>query len=252
MVRHLEVIKFFLPVKWLFMIKNTAEQRRSEALHSCPGPLPAHARTTICYHKRSTHLNNTHKMATKRKCEEENNLAELSHKADGPSSDIHTSYQYEYSQKDESQSQEYYFAQYYEQRGDWAAFFDWNTSCYFYQNTTDFTVQWEQPDEWTSLPPKYLPISDLGSSVNPINSFETGSQTINYVTEGCLRRNARDIEAKNSEYLQRPSKRQTDPEESKKVHWIPEGATEYNIWYDRWVGEQWRRERDSGRNFLLN
>ena len=57
---------------------------------------------------------------------------------------------------------------------------------------------------------------------------------------------AGDLETKVQLLLSRPARRQIDPEEKKKLHWIPEGATEYNIWYDRWVGEHWRADKDHG------
>ena len=38
------------------------------------------------------------------------------------------------------------------------------------------------------------------------------------------------------ELMKRPARRQIEPEDASKVHWQPEGAEVYNIWYHKWSG----------------
>ena len=138
-------------------------------------------------------------------------------------------------------------SQWYEQRGQWIALYDWNSGHYYYQNLGDYTTQWEKPPEWDSIHPLYIPISNYnyeGFFKGSANGDDIES-TVNNEEEN-YKLSASDIEAKVETFLRRPARRQMDPEESKKMHWIPEGATEYNIWYDRWVGEHWRSDKDHG------
>ncbi|XP_074616281.1 pre-mRNA-splicing factor cwc2-like isoform X1 [Acropora palmata] len=138
-------------------------------------------------------------------------------------------------------------SQWYEQRGQWIALYDWNSGHYYYQNLGDYRTQWEKPPEWDSIHPLYIPISNYiseGFFKESANGYDIGS-TVNNEEEN-YKLSASDIEAKVETFLRRPARRQMDLEESKKMHWIPEGATEYNIWYDRWVGEHWRSDKDHG------
>lgn len=130
---------------------------------------------------------------------------------------------------------------YYEQRGHWVAMYDWNSGFYYYENITNSQTQWTKPEEWDSLYPNYAPYSQhlSGSTMKEQKSASTCEGT------------SLDIEAKVNLFSKRPARRQIDPDESKKVNWMPEGATEYNIWYDRWVGEHWRGERDFGKHEIF-
>lgn len=85
----------------------------------------------------------------------------------------------------------------------------------------------------------------------PANQFYRGSHnesvnTSDVNVEENFKQSAADVEAKVKRLLTRPARRQIDPEEKEKLHWIPEGTTEYNIWYDRWVGEHWWENKDHG------
>ena len=139
-----------------------------------------------------------------------------------------------------------YVSQWYEQRGPWIALFDWNSGHYYYQNLSDYRTQWEKPAEWDSIQPLYIPATQYnhyGFWNESVNGDGTGSDANEQ--ENC-KLSTSDLEAKVERLLTRPARRQIDPEERKKLHWIPEGATEYNIWYDRWVGEHWRSDKDHG------
>ena len=139
-----------------------------------------------------------------------------------------------------------YGVQWYEQRGQWIALYDWNSGHYYYQNISDHRTQWEQPADWGSIHPLYIPVNQYSAgfwneSVNrEVDTSKDVHEDENYkISVG-------NLEAKVQLFLSRPARRQIDPEEKKKLHWIPEGATEYNIWYDRWVGEHWRADKDHG------
>ena len=128
-----------------------------------------------------------------------------------------------------------YNASYCERRGDWISLYDWNTGYYYFQNATSSQTQWEKPPEWDSV----------------WSNYTSGSETSNCSLVGekeekSYKQTAGDIEQKVNLFSKRPARRQIDPEEKKKLNWIPEGATEYNIWYDRWVGEHWKGDRDFG------
>ncbi|XP_068696039.1 pre-mRNA-splicing factor cwc2-like [Montipora foliosa] len=138
-------------------------------------------------------------------------------------------------------------SEWYEQRGQWIALYDWNSGHYYYQNLADYRTQWEKPPEWDSIHPLYIPVNRYNyhgfgdmSANRAGTGYDVNEEEDNY------KLSASDIEAKVDRFLRRPARRQMDPEESKKMHWIPEGATEYNIWYDRWVGEHWRSDKDHG------
>lgn len=137
-------------------------------------------------------------------------------------------------------------SQWYEQRGQWIALYDWNSGHHYYQNLRDYRTQWEKPGEWDSIHPLYIPANQYnfhGFWNAPVNGPSTGNDASE---EENYKLSAADVEAKVERLLSRPARRQIDPEERKKMHWIPEGATEYNIWYDRWVGEHWRSDKDHG------
>ena len=137
-----------------------------------------------------------------------------------------------------------YGSQWYEQRGPWIALFDWNSGLYYYQNVSDYRTQWEKPADWDSIHPLFIPANQYcydgfdNQSVNGATSDARHNENI--------KQSGADVEAKVERLLIRPARRQIDPEERKKLHWIPEGATEYNIWYDRWVGEHWGTDKDHG------
>lgn len=135
-------------------------------------------------------------------------------------------------------------SQWYEQRGPWIALFDWNSGLYYYQNVSDYRTQWEKPADWDSIHPLFIPANQYC-----YDGFD--NQSVNGATSDAhqnenSKQSGADVEAKVERLLTRPARRQIDPEERKKLHWIPEGATEYNIWYDRWVGEHWGTDKDHG------
>ena len=140
-------------------------------------------------------------------------------------------------------------SQWYEQRGQWIALYDWDSGHYYYQNVSDYRTQWEQPAEWDSIHPLYIPANQYnyhGFWNESVNGNVTASDACEPREEEHYKFSAADLETKVERLLRRPARRQIDPEERKKLHWIPEGATEYNIWYDRWVGEHWRAGKDNG------
>ena len=169
-------------------------------------------------------------MAAKRKVEENNeNFAEFQTKRRENNTQ---------QQPTTSGVTDYY--QWYEQRGPWICLFDWTSGHYYYQNLNSYQTQWEKPAEWDSIHPMYAPLgqyhyNDPGESTE--SSLDKGKR---------YKQSWNDINSKIKSFLERPARRQIDPEEREKLHWIPEGATEYNIWYDRWVGEHWREGRDHG------
>ena len=137
-------------------------------------------------------------------------------------------------------------SQWYEQRGQWIALYDWNSGHYYYQNLSDYRTQWEKPPEWDSIHPLYIPANQY-TYHGSWNEAVYGNSTVSDAhQEENYKLSAADLETKVALLLGRPARRQIDPEERKKLHWIPEGATEYNIWYDRWVGEHWRSDKDHG------
>ncbi|KAL9974116.1 hypothetical protein ACROYT_G011117 [Oculina patagonica] len=179
-------------------------------------------------------------MAAKRKVEEtddkDENLSSLQHKRHENTTphEITTNYSTEHA----------YGSQWYEQRGPWIALYDWNSGLYYYQNVSDYRTQWEKPAEWDSIHPLYIPANQYsyhGFYNEPANASNSDTNHEENFKQTCA-----DVEAKVERLVTRPARRQIDPEEREKLHWIPEGATEYNIWYDRWVGEHWRADKDHG------
>ncbi|EDO36726.1 predicted protein [Nematostella vectensis] len=143
-------------------------------------------------------------------------------------------------------------SQFCEQRGNWVAYYHWVSGYYFYTNVKTQVTQWEVPAYWNNLPPVYNPWShsypvSTPSEPTPDSASSTvgeNNQTDQDEDEetNSFKITAEEIAKNLEKYKKRPAKRQADPDEKKKVHWIPEGATEYNIWYDRWVGEHWHKD----------
>ena len=122
----------------------------------------------------------------------------------------------------------------YEERGCWRKLYDYQTGHWYYQNLWTNTTQWMAPVGWETWP---LNINHRQESMT------TDSETTGLLK---FRKTSEELERKNAEYMKRPAKRQMEPEEAKKLHWRPEGANEYNIWYDRWIGDHWKGTRDDG------
>lgn len=120
----------------------------------------------------------------------------------------------------------------YEERGCWRKLYDYQTGHWYYQNLWTNTTQWMAPVGWETW---------------PLNNQQE-STTIDSETTSLskFRKTSEEYESKNAEYMKRPARRQVEPEEAKKLHWRPEGANEYNIWYDRWIGDHWKGTRDDG------
>lgn len=121
----------------------------------------------------------------------------------------------------------------YEERSCWRKLYDYNSGYWYYQNLLNNTTQWEKPDGW-----------DLW----PINGAQTPNDE-DKDSKSCLsifRKTSEELEQKNQEYVKRKARRQVNPEEAKNLHWRPEGANEYNIWYDKWIGDHWKGMKDDG------
>ena len=176
-------------------------------------------------------------MAAKRKVEEdsERNPSNIQHKRHETTTthEVTTNYS----------TQADYGSHWYEQRGPWIALYDWNSGLYYYQNVSDYRTQWEKPTGWDSIHPLFIPANQFyrGSHNESVNNTDDNE-------EENFKQSAADVEAKVKRLLSRPARRQIDPEEKEKLHWIPEGTTEYNIWYDRWVGEHWWENKDHGQS----
>ncbi|EDV25509.1 Pre-mRNA-splicing factor cwc2 [Trichoplax sp. H2] len=123
-----------------------------------------------------------------------------------------------------------YYSQYYQQRGDWMAIYDQNNQKYYYHNTSTKATQWDKPAEWDST-----------TETNPITDGNNTNITTDHAVINPKQRSVDDLV---KIWLKRPARKQV--EEQQKVHWRPEGAQEYNIWYDRWVGELWKGEKHGG------
>ncbi|XP_028417917.1 pre-mRNA-splicing factor cwf2-like [Dendronephthya gigantea] len=124
----------------------------------------------------------------------------------------------------------------YEERSCWRKLYDYQSGYWYYQNLLTNNTQWEQPEGWDSW---------------PINGEVVQKQTNDYVDGeksgfSFFRQTSEEIEAMNVEYVKRKARQQIDPEKAKKIHWRPEGANEYNIWYDKWIGDHWKGMRDEG------
>lgn len=141
---------------------------------------------------------------------------------------------YAYDQSEYWNYYKQYYSQYCQQRGDWMAIYDQNSQKYYYYNSSTKVTQWEKPTEWDTLPA-------------PENSNVQASSLDNSTTSGntVAGPKKRSLSELVSIWLKRPARKQV--EEQQKVHWRPEGAQEYNIWYDRWVGELWKGERHGGK-----
>lgn len=179
------------------------------------------------------------KMAAKRKVEDTNdsetNSSNIQHKRHETTTthEITTNYS----------TQTDYGTQWYEQRGPWIALYDWSSGHNYYQNVSDYQTQWEKPAEWDSTHPLFIPANRF---YHEYYNESVNSSNVNQ--EENFKQSAADVEAKVKRLVTRPARRQIDPEEKEKLHWIPEGVTEYNIWYDRWVGEHWWENKDHGQS----
>jgi len=120
-----------------------------------------------------------------------------------------------------------------EHRGNWMSLYDTASGHFYYQNTKTYQTQWEKPTNWDNLPPVFNPWVKMKPSVNTPKPVE------NTIESGFRSLTRKEIEDKLDKLMNRPAKRQVDPDEKSREHWIPEGSTEYNIWYDKWVGENW-------------
>lgn len=122
----------------------------------------------------------------------------------------------------------------FEERSCWRELYDYQSGYWYYQNLLTNTTQWEKPEGWDSWPTngEETQTNDDGSHGSGLSIF---------------RQTSNEIEIKNTEYGKREARRQIDPDEAKKIHWRPEGANEYNIWYDKWIGDHWKGTKDEGR-----
>jgi hypothetical protein len=122
----------------------------------------------------------------------------------------------------------------FEERSCWRKLYDYQSGYWYYQNLLTNTTQWEQPEGWDSWP--------INGEV-----IETQANDNDNSEHSFFRQTSDEIESKNKEYLKRKARQQIDPDQAKKIHWRPEGANEYNIWYDKWIGDHWKGTKDEGR-----
>lgn len=125
----------------------------------------------------------------------------------------------------------------YEERSCWRKLYDYQSGYWYYQNLLTNNTQWEQPEGWDSWPIN----GEIGQ--NQSNDDDDDGEK-----SGCsfFCQTSEEVETKNTEYVKRKARQQVDPEKAKKIHWRPEGANEYNIWYDKWIGDHWKGTRDDG------
>ena len=124
----------------------------------------------------------------------------------------------------------------YEERRCWRKLYDYQSGYWYYQNLLTNTTQWEMPEGWDSWP--------INGEVTETQSNDNNDDSSKL---SIFRQTSDEIERKNSEYIKRKARRQVDPDQAKKIHWRPEGANEYNIWYDKWIGDHWKGTKDEGR-----
>lgn len=125
-----------------------------------------------------------------------------------------------------------------EARGNWMSLYDTTSGYFYYQNTKTFQTQWEKPTNWDNLPPVFNPWVKMKNPQGNSQLPQTITEEKYEISKPKLA--GKDIEEKLQLLMKRPARRQVELDDKKKVHWIPEGTTEYNIWYDKWVGEHWR------------
>ncbi|CAM9152796.1 unnamed protein product, partial [Ectocarpus fasciculatus] len=98
---------------------------------------------------------------------------------------------------------------------DWQEVIDPNSRQIYYFNKATGATQWERPEE-------------LGPAPHATGWFgrgQAGSKAAQIYAQ------------RNMQYLARPAKKQKDFIDPKKYH--TEGANEYNIWYNRYLGDEW-------------
>ena len=100
----------------------------------------------------------------------------------------------------------------------WKEFIDANTKQVYYYNQVTGITQWDRPTEMGQAPMAtgWFGRGQAGSSV------------------------ALQYAERNARYIARPAKKQKDMVDPKKYH--TEGANEYNIWYDKYVGDTARNK----------
>lgn len=121
----------------------------------------------------------------------------------------------------------------FEERSCWRKLYDYQSGYWYYQNLLTNITQWEKPEEWDSWPVNADMIVEKESN---------GEDT----KLSMFRRTSEELERNNAEYITRKARCQINPDEAKKIHWIPEGANEYNIWYDKWIGDHWKGTKTEG------
>eukprot|EP00126_Sphaerothecum_destruens_P003562 Sdes_comp17314_c0_seq2m6522 len=120
--------------------------------------------------------------------------------------------------------------QFLELRGEWGILWDPNSQCYYYQNLALGLTQWEAPPEFSDY---FEPV------VTAENGVEEGSEKRHdyfyrkfYEYTPVMTR---------EESLKKPARIQAlEGGAARKTHTRQEGQNEYNIWYDKWCGEQWK------------
>ncbi|KAK3707989.1 hypothetical protein QZH41_010732, partial [Actinostola sp. cb2023] len=105
--------------------------------------------------------------------------------------------------------------------------YDATSGYFYYQNTKTLQTQWDKPSNWDNLPPVFNPWVKMKPSLDTQNNVKPPEQTNEPEFKSLTGKEFDDMISK---LLKKPARRQVDPEEKSKEHWIPEGSTEYNIW----------------------
>uniref|UniRef100_K3X6J4 Pre-mRNA-splicing factor cwc2 n=1 Tax=Globisporangium ultimum (strain ATCC 200006 / CBS 805.95 / DAOM BR144) TaxID=431595 RepID=K3X6J4_GLOUD len=101
----------------------------------------------------------------------------------------------------------------------WREALDPATNKIYYYNVETNATQWERPAE-------------MGAAPHATGWFGRGRAG---------EENANKYEELNEKYLSRPARKQLDQMPTKNTHL--EGAYEYNIWYDKHIGDHWSNDR---------
>ena len=117
---------------------------------------------------------------------------------------------------------------YYEQRGTWEQLYDPTTGHLYYRHMTTLQTQWDPPAEWTGKAPKTIRPEEIAEAVPKVQMPDN------------------QMEAKQKEWLKRPARKQATADTKYKLQNRAEGANEFNVWYGKWFGEDYRHGRDQG------
>lgn len=126
----------------------------------------------------------------------------------------------------------------------WREALDPASSKIYYYNAVSGATQWERPAEMGAAP--------HGACVGLERVRRRGNDHCVLTNTMCVATgwfgrgragddNAKRYEEQNATFLARPARKQLEHMPSKNTHL--EGAHEYNIWYDKYIGDHWANER---------